>query len=133
MLIADNQGPAIILKCARQDLRSRGAEAVNQNYHRTGIFNPVVLVTQNPFLAGTIADLDHRSGIDKQPSDADSIGQGPAAIVAQIKNQAGDILLAQPAKLLPQIVGTVAVCLTAVVAVERRYLDIAKGLAALLI
>ena len=90
-------------------------------------------VITHPDIPLAITNLDHRPGLDEQPGHADRIRQGAAAVVTQVQNQPGDVVLIQFLQFHPQVIGHVAVGFTAVVPVEGRDLDVADLLLAFLL
>ncbi len=81
--------------------------------------------------AAAVTDLDHRALLDKEAGDLDRIGQGAAAVVAQVDDQPVNLLLVELFQLGPHVIGRVAALPLAgpgEVAVEARYFDIAEFL-----
>src|SRR5208337_1048026 len=83
--VADDQAPAVILDHAREDLRSAGAQLVDQDDQRTvpGRALIVVIKVLDP---EDFLDLHDRAGVDEQAGKGLGLLKQAAAIVAQVDN-----------------------------------------------
>ena len=82
--LADDDGPAIVLHGGGEDLRGGGAVAVHQHGQGPGVGGARGGVLLHVHLAEGVLDLDHRALIDEQPGEVRRLGQGAAAVTAQV-------------------------------------------------
>ena len=94
-LIADDQGAAVVLHGAGENLRRRGAVAVDQHRQRPGIEHAGILIVFHADATAGLAHLHGGATVDEQADQFVHLQQGTAAVVAQVHHQAVDILFTQ--------------------------------------
>src|SRR5690606_8074996 len=89
---AHHQAAPVVLDGAGKDLRCRGAQAVDQHHQRPVVHRRLAgAVLAGNHLVG-VADLYHRARVDEQVGEGGGFMEGPAAVVAQVDDDAVDIL-----------------------------------------
>jgi hypothetical protein len=79
---------AVVLERRGDDLRGRGAEAIDHHHQRAIEGRASGVVGQHLALIG-VGDLHHRAAIDEQAGELDGVVEQAAAVAAQIEHQAG--------------------------------------------
>ena len=101
--LAQDQAAVVILQRAGDDLGRRSREVVDQ--HHDGIIAPAVAVARliDFFRRRTAAVRnDHLALLQEFVGHGDALVQQAAGISAQIEHQTFDIVLAQPAQVVPR-------------------------------
>ena len=90
---ADDQGAAIILKRAGENLGGGGAAVAGEDHEGAVIRHEGVGVVGFAHGAVHFFDLDDGAGADEQAGELDGFFEGAAAVAAQVQNDAGDVFL----------------------------------------
>ena len=90
--LAEDHAAVIVLDGAGEDLRGRGAEAVDQHGERAVVGGARLRVVEHFEAAGGVLQLHDRAVVDEQAGERGGLGQVAAAVVAQVEHQAVDVL-----------------------------------------
>ena len=102
---ANDQRAAIVLHRCGEDLRRRGAKAVNQHHQRPFVINHAIVVAVFAHFAIIIPHLHHRTGRNKQTRERYRLCQRSAAVAAQVNDDAADVLFFQLLQLHFHVIG----------------------------
>ena len=91
MRIADDDGASVVLQGAGDDLGGGGADAVDQHDHGLRERDGGIVVVEGD-RAARLADLDDRTGFEEEAGEVDGLGEGSAAVAAQVEDEALDVL-----------------------------------------
>src|SRR5438874_1855494 len=111
--LAEDHAAVIVLDRASEDLRSRGAQPVDQHCQRTVVGRCGLRVIQHLEPACGIAQLHHRAVIDEKSGERRGLGEVAAAVTAQVEDQALHVLALELAQQFQHIVRGAAVALVA--------------------
>src|SRR6185437_181213 len=134
-VLADDDTPVVVLDRAREDLRRRGAVAIDQHGQRTGVGGRLLRTIEVLDVAGPVAQLHDRAVRDEEAGEGGRLRQIAAAVVPQVEHQSVDVLgfefLEQPQDIArgAAVVGITAV-LRGDVLVEARHRDDADTVSA---
>ena len=84
--VADDQPAAVVLDHARENLRSTGAEFVDQDDERAVPGGAFVVVVKMPD-AEDFLDLDDRAGVDEQAGERLGFVEQAAAVAAEVERR----------------------------------------------
>ena len=126
--LADHHAAAVVLDGAGEDLRSRGAETVDEHDQRTIVDGAFYDVVEDLFRAVGELDLHHRPLVDEQSRERLGFRQETAAVAAQVDDETVDLLDLELLDQAAHIAGGAAIvdvagALTVVVRIEARDVD----------
>ena len=90
--LAEDHAAVIVLDGAGEDLRRRGAEAVDQHGERAVVGGAPAPDRPAPRGAGRVLQLHDRALVDEQARERGGFRQIAAAVAAQVEHQAVDVL-----------------------------------------
>ena len=112
MCIRDRTGTAHGAQAGGEQLRCAGGAAIYQTHQRQGRLGLAVAAAHHGAVAVFILGVGHRALRHDQIDAADGVIQNAAAVVTQVKHQAGGTIGAQGADGVVQLTGGAAVELT---------------------
>ena len=93
--VPDDDGAAVVLQGAGEDLGGRGAETGGQHGERAVITDGGVGVAVHLQAAHRVAHLHDRALVDEEAGEVDSLGEQAAAVAAQVDDEGLDALVLQ--------------------------------------
>src|SRR5688572_4436089 len=92
-LLADDDAAIVVLNRRREDFRCAGAVAIDEDRQRAVVDRGGARVVELLDRAARLAQLHDRSALDEQPGKLRSLREVPAAVGAQVHDEAVDAAL----------------------------------------